>query len=133
VIGRAAVLLIVNLKTIISKLKAAHKYINYPHLVVCGYCPVKGSGEKCGLIPVLSLYVFHTCKVQIKPWAGKNPSSLLLTKHLRFLDSLKTGGMASKGLRAISYRGTKKIEAGYNLLHTTETLIGYTAYVCPEW
>jgi len=88
VIGRAAVLLIVNLKTIISKLKAAHKYINYPHLVVCGYCPVKGSGEKCGLIPVLSLYVFHTCNVQINPRAGKNPSSLLLTKHLRFLDSL---------------------------------------------
>ena len=37
------------------------------------------------------------------------------------------GGMASKGLRAISYQGTRKVEAGYNPSHTTETLIGYTA------
>jgi hypothetical protein len=37
------------------------------------------------------------------------------------------GGMASKGLRAISYQGTRKVEAGYNPSHTNETLIGYTA------
>jgi len=33
--------------------------------------------------------------------------------------------MASKGLRAISYQGTRKVEAGYKRSHTTETLIGY--------
>jgi len=33
--------------------------------------------------------------------------------------------MASKGLRAIFYHGTRKVEAGYNPSHTTETLIGY--------
>ena len=33
--------------------------------------------------------------------------------------------MASKGLRAISYQGTRKVEAGYKPSHTTETLIGY--------
>ena len=37
------------------------------------------------------------------------------------------GGMASKGLRAISYQVTRKVEAGYNLSQTSETLIGYTA------
>jgi hypothetical protein len=37
------------------------------------------------------------------------------------------GGMASKGLRAISYQVTRKVEAGYNPSHTTKTLIGYTA------
>jgi hypothetical protein len=37
------------------------------------------------------------------------------------------GGMASKGLRAISYQVTRKVEAGCNLSHTTDTLIGYTA------
>jgi len=37
------------------------------------------------------------------------------------------GGMASKGVRAISYQVTQNVEAGYNLSHTTETLIGYTA------
>jgi len=37
------------------------------------------------------------------------------------------GGMASKGLRAIHYQGTQKVEAGYKPSHTTETLIGYTA------
>jgi len=37
------------------------------------------------------------------------------------------GGMASKGLRAIPYQVTQKVEAGYNPSHTTETLIGYTA------
>ena len=35
--------------------------------------------------------------------------------------------MASKGVRVITYQGTRKVEAGYNLSHTTETLIGYTA------
>ncbi len=35
--------------------------------------------------------------------------------------------MASKGLRAIPYQVTRKVEAGYNPSHTTETLIGYTA------
>lgn len=35
--------------------------------------------------------------------------------------------MASKGSRGISYQGTGKIEAGYKLSHTTETLIGYIA------
>jgi hypothetical protein len=33
--------------------------------------------------------------------------------------------MASKGLRAISYQGTQKVEANYKPSHTTETLIGY--------
>jgi hypothetical protein len=33
--------------------------------------------------------------------------------------------MASKGLRAISYQGTRKVEAGYKPSNTTETLIGY--------
>jgi len=40
---------------------------------------------------------------------------------------LTVGGMASKGLRAISYQDTRKIEAGYKPSHTSETLIGYTA------
>jgi len=35
--------------------------------------------------------------------------------------------MASKVLRAITYQGTRKVEAGYKPSHTTETLIGYTA------
>jgi len=43
--------------------------------------------------------------------------------------------MASKGLRAISYQGTKNVEAGYKPSHNAETLIGYTAcyvaLVCP--
>jgi hypothetical protein len=34
--------------------------------------------------------------------------------------------MASKGLRAISCQVTRKVGAGYNPSHTTETLIGYT-------
>jgi hypothetical protein len=33
--------------------------------------------------------------------------------------------MASKGLRVISYQDARKVEAGYKLSHTTETLIGY--------
>ena len=33
--------------------------------------------------------------------------------------------MASKGLRAISYQGPRKVAAGYKPLQTTETLIGY--------
>ncbi len=33
--------------------------------------------------------------------------------------------MASKGLRAISYQDTRKVEADYKPWHTTETLIGY--------
>jgi hypothetical protein len=33
--------------------------------------------------------------------------------------------MASKGLRAISFQGTRKVKAGYKLSHTAETLIGY--------
>lgn len=33
--------------------------------------------------------------------------------------------MASKGLRAISYQGSRKVEAGYKPSHITETLIGY--------
>jgi hypothetical protein len=36
------------------------------------------------------------------------------------------GGMTSKGLRAIFCQVTRKVEAGYNFTHTTETLIGYT-------
>jgi hypothetical protein len=38
------------------------------------------------------------------------------------------GGMTSKGLRVISYQVTRKVEAGYKPLDTTETLIGYSAY-----
>jgi len=41
------------------------------------------------------------------------------------------GGMASKGLRGISYQVTRKVEAGYNLSHTPETLICYTACCTP--
>jgi len=33
--------------------------------------------------------------------------------------------MASKGLRAIFYQGTQKVEADYKHSQTTETLIGY--------
>jgi len=33
--------------------------------------------------------------------------------------------MASNGLRAISYQGTCKVEAGYKPSHTPETIIGY--------
>jgi len=33
--------------------------------------------------------------------------------------------MASKGLRVIIYSVTRKLEAGYKLSNTTETLIGY--------
>jgi len=33
--------------------------------------------------------------------------------------------MDSKGLRAIYYQGTQKVEAGYKSSHTSETLIGY--------
>jgi hypothetical protein len=33
--------------------------------------------------------------------------------------------MASKGLRVISYQGTRKVEAGSKPSHTSETLIGY--------
>jgi len=40
---------------------------------------------------------------------------------------LTGGGMASKGVRAISYQVTQKVEAGYCASHTDETLIGYTA------
>jgi hypothetical protein len=40
---------------------------------------------------------------------------------------LTDGGMASKGLRAIFCQITRKVGAGYNPPHTTETLIGYTA------
>jgi len=39
---------------------------------------------------------------------------------------LTFGGMASKGSREISCQVTQKVEASYNPLHTTETLIGYT-------
>jgi hypothetical protein len=35
--------------------------------------------------------------------------------------------MASKGLRAISYQGTRNVEAGYEPSQTSEILIGYTA------
>ncbi|HOK99232.1 MAG TPA: hypothetical protein PLD12_08845 [Bacteroidales bacterium] len=33
------------------------------------------------------------------------------------------GGMASKGLRAISYQATRKVGAGYNPSHITVTLM----------
>ena len=39
--------------------------------------------------------------------------------------------MASKGLRAIAYQGTRNFEAGYKPSHTTETLIGYIVCVRP--
>jgi len=39
--------------------------------------------------------------------------------------------MASKGLRVIAYLDTRKDEAGCKPSQTTETLIGYTACVCP--
>ena len=40
---------------------------------------------------------------------------------------ITVGGMASKGLKAISYQGTRNVEASYNPSYTSETLIGYTA------
>jgi hypothetical protein len=43
------------------------------------------------------------------------------------VDAGTFGGMASKGLRAISYQDTTKVEAGYNPSNTTEIIIGYTA------
>jgi len=36
------------------------------------------------------------------------------------------GGTASNGLRAISCKVTRKVEAGNKPTQTTETLIGYT-------
>jgi hypothetical protein len=36
--------------------------------------------------------------------------------------------MASKGLRAMFQSTVTNFEAGYNASHTSETLIGYTAY-----
>jgi hypothetical protein len=42
------------------------------------------------------------------------------------MTQLTFGGTASKEFREISYQVTIKIEAGYNLPHTSETLIGYT-------
>jgi len=38
--------------------------------------------------------------------------------------------MASKGLRVISYQGTRNFDAGYKPSHTTETLIGYIVCSC---
>jgi len=46
---------------------------------------------------------------------------ILSVLHITF------GGIASKGLRGISHQGTRKVKAGYNPSHTSETLIGYTA------
>jgi hypothetical protein len=34
--------------------------------------------------------------------------------------------MSSKGVQAISYQGTQKVEVGHKPSHTSETLIGYT-------
>jgi len=46
----------------------------------------------------------------------------------RFLNlPLTVECMCRKGLRVISYQDTRKVEAGYKLSQTTETLIGYTA------
>lgn len=42
-----------------------------------------------------------------------------------FIIGYNVDNMASKGSRAISNQGALKVEAGYNPLHTTETLIGY--------
>jgi hypothetical protein len=42
-------------------------------------------------------------------------------------DEQNVGGMASKGLRVISCQATRKVEAGYNPSHTSETLTGYIA------
>jgi hypothetical protein len=36
--------------------------------------------------------------------------------------------MASKGLRAISYQDTRKVEASYEPSQTTKTLIGYIVW-----
>lgn len=56
------------------------------------------------------------------------PFSLLISLSLSFLRLVgNVGGMASKGLRAISCQITRNLEAGYKLSHTSETLIGYTA------
>jgi len=44
-----------------------------------------------------------------------------------FLLVANVGGMASKGLRAISCQVTRKVGAGYNPSHTSKTLICYTA------
>jgi len=50
----------------------------------------------------------------------KNISNYLILKILPAV-----GGMTSKGLRAISYQSTRKIEAGYKPSYTTKTLIGH--------
>jgi len=42
------------------------------------------------------------------------------------------GGMASKGLRAITCQVTQKVEAVYKPSQTTETLIGYIVCVRPS-
>jgi len=46
---------------------------------------------------------------------------------MSFFSTMAANGdnMASKGLRAISYQITRKVEAGYKPSHTTEPLIGY--------
>jgi hypothetical protein len=41
--------------------------------------------------------------------------------------------MARKGLRAISYQCTRKVEAGYKPSQTTEPQLFYIVYVCPAW
>ena len=43
------------------------------------------------------------------------------------------GGMVSKGLRAFFYQVTVNFGADYYATKTTETLINYTACVCPAW
>jgi hypothetical protein len=56
----------------------------------------------------------------------KNQRQLIAPIEVNTLHGVLTfDNMASKGLRAISYQGTRKVEAGYKPSHTSETLIGY--------
>jgi len=47
----------------------------------------------------------------------------IMTTWGKFALQLTFGGMACKGLRAISYQVTRKFKAGYKPSHTSETLI----------
>jgi len=46
---------------------------------------------------------------------------------------ITVGGMASKGLWAISYQGTQKVEAEYKPSHTSEPTEGSSAQLNPYW
>ena len=75
---------------------------------------IKKSGD-CGLASILRMKIKLTIVIA---------KSLI---YCGFKMPHNVGGMASKGLRAISCQATKTFEADYKPSHTTEALIGYTA------